>query len=143
MNIYFACSITGGRDDQSVYQKIVDALHDFDHHVPTALLATPDVMELEGIVDPVEVYKRDVAWIESCDLLIAEVTTPSHGVGYEIGYALGLGKPVLCLYRKGVTVSKMLLGNRDPNLEMMSYETSDEAVRIVSVYLEMYSRDQR
>ncbi len=50
MNIYFACSITGGRQDELVYQKLVAALQSNGHHVPTALLASPDVMPLEGVV---------------------------------------------------------------------------------------------
>jgi len=131
MNIYFACSITGGRDDQIAYQAIVDALQADGHEIPTALLATPEVMFLEGIVDPIEVYQRDVAWIEGCDMLIAEVSTPSHGVGYEIGYALGLAKPVICLFRKGAKVSKMILGNQDQNLRLLTYDHVDEAVQYI------------
>lgn len=128
MNIYFACSITGGRDDQAIYQSIVSALQEDGHEIPTALLAAPGVMVLEGIVDPIEVYQRDVNWIEASDLLVAEVSTPSHGVGYEIGYALGRGVPVLCLFRQGVNVSKMILGNRDRNLHLYAYRNEDEAI---------------
>jgi hypothetical protein len=128
MNIYFACSITGGREDEPIYQKIVAALQAEGHEVPTALLAGSDVLELEVIVDPVEVYTRDTQWIEGCDLLVAEVSTPSHGVGYEIGYALGLGKPVICLHREDVPVSKMITGNRDPNLIVIAYSDGDETI---------------
>ena len=39
MNIYFACSITGGRDFEYVYQMIVKALTGDGHEVPTAHLA--------------------------------------------------------------------------------------------------------
>ncbi|MEW6718425.1 MAG: nucleoside 2-deoxyribosyltransferase [Chloroflexota bacterium] len=131
MNIYFACSITGGRQDEAVYQQIVEALLMDGHEVPTAILADPDVVRLEGVVRPVEVYERDVAWIRGCDLLVAELSTPSHGVGYEIAYALNLSKPVLCLHHKKVKVSKMITGNRDPNLSIHIYSTPDEAVRIV------------
>jgi len=49
MKIYFACSITGGREDELIYQEIVEALLADGHEVPTALLATPEVMLLEGI----------------------------------------------------------------------------------------------
>ena len=68
MNIYFACSITGGREDEPVYQEIVAALQADGHEVPTALLAGSDVVELEVIVEPVTVYKRDTGWIEGCEL---------------------------------------------------------------------------
>ncbi len=135
MNIYFACSITGGRRDEAVYRKLVSALVSDGHDVPTASLASPEVMALEDVVLPEEVYGRDIAWIEACDLLVAEISTPSHGVGYEIGFALGLGKPVLCLYRQGVRVSKMILGNPDPRLTVQAYKTSEEAIRFLRVYL--------
>ncbi len=135
MNIYFACSITGGRKDESVYQKLVTALQEYGHQVPTALLASPDVMPLEGVVSPEDVYARDVRWISECDFLLAEVSTPSHGVGYEIGYALSLGKRVLCLYRKGTKVSKMILGNPHPQLTVHSYETTEQALQLLANYL--------
>ncbi len=135
MNIYFACSITGGRQDELVYQKLVEALQGVGHHVPTALLASPEVMPLEGVVSPHDVYARDVAWIEGCDLLLAEISTPSHGVGYEIGYALSLGKRVLCLHRQGRKISKMILGNPDPRLTVHSYTTAEQAVNLLNTYL--------
>jgi nucleoside 2-deoxyribosyltransferase len=135
MQVYFACSITGGRNDESVYQVIVEALQSEGHEVPTALLATPEVMHLEGVVDPVEVYTRDVKWIEESDALVAEVSTPSHGVGYEISYALRLDKPVLCCYREGVAVSKMITGNIHPKITVKSYASANEAQEIVQAFL--------
>jgi nucleoside 2-deoxyribosyltransferase len=140
MNVYFACSITGGRRDEMIYQKLVAALQQGGHHVPTALLASPDVMPLEGVVSPEDVYARDVRWITECDFLLAEVSTPSHGVGYEIGYALSLGKRVLCLYRKGIKVSKMILGNPHPQLSVQPYETPEQALQILSSYLQQVAR---
>jgi len=131
MNIYFACSITGGRQDEKRYQAIVSDLLDNGHIVPTAGLAGPDVRELEGIIDPVVVYERDTRWIRECDLLVAEVSTPSHGVGYEIGYALQLRKPVICLYLKGTPVSKMILGNKDPRLLIFYYANISEAIDFI------------
>ena len=81
-------------------------------------------MALEAVIDPLEVYTRDVTWIRASDVLIAEVSVPSHGVGYEIGFALGLGKPVLALYQEGRKVSKMISGNPDPNLLVRRYRKS-------------------
>ncbi len=136
MNIYFACSLTGGRADEKAYARIVDYLVSNGHEVPTAHLARPEVMELERVVDPEDVYERDVAWIEACDALVAEVSTPSHGVGYEIGYALGLGKPVLCCHREGVPVSKMITGNPSPSLTVGAYPSEEELTEIVDRFLE-------
>ena len=135
MNIYFACSITGGREFESVYQVITRALAKDCHHVPTAHLAEPGVMTLEAVIDPAEVYTRDINWIRASDALIAEVSTPSHGVGYEIGFALGLGKPVLALHQEGCKVSKMISGNPDPNLSVIAYTSPTHAVEIIRIFI--------
>jgi 2'-deoxynucleoside 5'-phosphate N-hydrolase len=131
MNIYFACSITGGRAYQSVYKAIVRALLAEGVEVPTAHLAETGVVNEEKIVAPETVYARDAAWMRAADALVAEVSVPSHGVGYEIGFALGLGKPVLCLYERERPVSKMITGNPDPRLQVIPYSSAEDAVRIV------------
>ena len=135
MNIYFACSITGGRAYEAVYQALTAALLADGHIVPTAHLADSGVLQLEGVVSPAEVYERDVTWIREADALIAEVSAPSHGVGYEVGYALQAGKKVLCLSRQGVKVSKMITGNPDPNLQVRTYQEDQEAVSLVRAFI--------
>lgn len=135
MNIYFSCSITGGRADQEVYAAIVNALLANGHEVPTAHLSNPDILDLEAVSSPQEVYQRDVAWMIQCDALIAEVSTPSHGVGYEIALALAQGKPVLCLYRSGRKVSKMITGNDHAGLQQAVYHHDSEAVTIICDFL--------
>lgn len=134
--VYFACSITGGRQDEAVYQAIVQALERAGYEVPTAYLARPEGLRDEACAPAEVVYTRDTAWIAASQAMVAEVSTPSHGVGYEIGYALHLGKPVLMLYREGVRVSKMLLGNLDPNLHQRVYRTPEEAGALAVAFLE-------
>ena len=135
MNVYFSCSITGGRADESVYSEILAALLAAGHVVPTAGLASPDVTAREKVIDPRSVYERDIAWIDGCQAVVAEVSTPSHGVGYEIAYALQSGRPVACLYREGRTVSKMLTGNSHPRLHVFAYREPDEAIAWVLAWL--------
>jgi 2'-deoxynucleoside 5'-phosphate N-hydrolase len=135
MNIYFACSITGGREFQPVYETITRALLVDGHEIPTAHLAEAGVVAEEKVIAPSAVYARDVAWIRDAQALIAEVSVPSHGVGYEIAFALGLGKPVLCLYQQGRSVSKMISGNPDPNLRIYVYETVEDAIRFAREFL--------
>ena len=135
MNIYFSCSLTGGRDDEAVYGKIVQHLLQSGHHVLTAHLADPEVMQQEQVVDPAEVYQRDISWLQSCDCLVAEVSTPSHGVGYEIARALQFGKPALCCYRRGNKVSKMILGNSSPGLSVSAYQNEGQLLKFVDEFL--------
>jgi nucleoside 2-deoxyribosyltransferase len=136
MNVYFACSITGGREFEQVYQTIVQTLLDDGHLVPTSFLAGSEVMGLEKIVSPLDVFTRDIDWINQADTLIAEVSTPSHGVGYEIAYALSLGKPVLCCYQEGRTVSKMITGNSNPRIRVKAYQTLQQAASFVQAFLD-------
>lgn len=135
MNIYFACSITGGRELEAVYQQIVAALTADGHEIPTSHLAETEVVENERMLPPQYVYERDVDWIKNCDILVAEVSVPSHGVGYEIGLALNIGKPVLCIFQEGRKVSKMISGNPNPMLVLKSYSTLEEALSIARNFL--------
>ncbi|MFH2102294.1 MAG: nucleoside 2-deoxyribosyltransferase [Chloroflexota bacterium] len=128
MNIYFACAITAGRQFEPVYQAIVRVLLADGHQIPTAHLADSGITALEATVSPRDVYERDVAWIRECDALVAEVSVPSHGVGYEIGYALSLEKPVLCVHQDGHAISKMISGNPHSKLRIQAYRQVDEAI---------------
>ncbi len=140
MRIYFACSITGGREFEGAYQALIAALLSDGHEIPTAHLADSGVTKLEARVLPGDVYARDVAWIQAADALIAEVSVPSHGVGYEVGYALNLGKPVLCLAHDGRKVSKMITGNPHPRLEFTTYHEHEEAIRSTRDFIARLSK---
>jgi nucleoside 2-deoxyribosyltransferase len=128
MKIYFSCSITGGRADEEIYQLLVEEMLRQGIEVPTAHLSESGIVELEKVVDAAEIYQRDMAWLRECDAVVAEVSTPSHGVGYEIALAITLGKPVLCCYRKGRKVSKIITGNDSQNLMVREYSSSGEAI---------------
>jgi hypothetical protein len=111
MTIYFAASISGGRGDQAVYKQIVDLLKRhgtvLTEHFGDATLTSAG----EPLSDSV-IHDRDVKWLRSSDVLVAEVTTPSLGVGYEVGRAVEWGKRVVCLYRpsEGRRLSGMIAG---------------------------------
>jgi nucleoside 2-deoxyribosyltransferase len=138
VKIYFACSITGGREFEPVYQALIAALLANGHTIPTAHLADSGVFTLEAVVSPRAVYERDIAWISDCDVIVAEVSTPSHGVGYEIAFALSIGKPVLCIYQTGRPISKMLSGNSHLHIQVNSYQSVDNAIAIVRSFLSQH-----
>jgi 2'-deoxynucleoside 5'-phosphate N-hydrolase len=135
MNIYFSCSITGGRNDQKTYRELVDFLISSGYRVLTARLADPDINLLDGTLSAESVYQRDLEWIRNCDAMVAEVSTPSHGVGYEIALALAMKKPVLCCYQRGRKISKMILGNPDQMLSVRDYINLENALEIVGGFL--------
>jgi 2'-deoxynucleoside 5'-phosphate N-hydrolase len=121
MRIYFCGSILGGRSEASTYGHIIGRLQAAGHLVPTAHVADPDVLEAEQNFTPGQVFERDMTWLNQAQAMIAEVSTPSLGVGYEIACGLQRGIQVLCLYREGLQVSKMITGNGAHNLHISTY----------------------
>lgn len=135
MKIYFAGSIRGGRGDVAVYNAIITELQSFGEvlteHVGDIALSE------KGDDGPSDMYihERDMAWLSICDLVVAEVSVPSLGVGYELGWATALSKPVLCLYRtiSGRPLSAMIAGS--PGMQTADYSSMDEAKTIIGKFI--------
>jgi len=120
MDIFFSGSIRGGRDDAALYREVIDMLEGHGD-VLTEHVGAEDVEAKEAAVglSDRDIYQQDVAWLRQADAVVAEVTTPSLGVGYELGRAVAWGKPVLCLYRPtgDHELSAMVRGNDDVTVE--------------------------
>ena len=111
MNIYFAASIRGGRDDWQSYLQIVKLLSQYGR-VLTEHVGDAELSAMGEDLGDGRIHDRDLGWLKESDYLVAEVTTPSLGVGYEIGKATEWGMPILCLYRpsNGHSLSAMISG---------------------------------
>ena len=135
MKIYFAGSIRAGREDQEVYQGIIRGLQELGP-VLTEHVGSPELTDAgdDGASDA-EIYQRDMSWLDEADVVVAEVTVPSLGVGYEIGRAEMLGKPVICLFREdqGRRLSAMISGN--PGMQVKVYEAVEEAVGLATRFV--------
>jgi len=135
MKIYFAGSIRGGRDDAGLYNRIIGYLQKFGHvmteHVGSSTL---DVTGDPGISDR-DIHDRDMEWLMNSDVVVAEVTTVSLGVGYEIGRAVALGKKVICLYREqpGKRLSAMIAGC--PGITVINYQKTEEVEKVMDAFL--------
>ena len=136
MKIYFAGSIRGGRNDKDIYFEIIKLLS----KLGTVLTEHVGGKNLSAIgetsMTEEEIYQRDIKWINEADIVIAEVTQPSLGVGYEIGYAELKGKKLICIYREvevGKKVSAMILGNK--NLKVVKYEGIEELADLFSRFI--------
>ncbi len=112
MRIFFAGSIRGGRSMLSEYRQIVTLLKKLGHEVVSEHVASTKLEEAEARLTEEEIFNSDIWFIDECDCVVADVTVPSIGVGYEICYAVSRGKRVLCVYKGGTNVSAMVLGNR-------------------------------
>ncbi|MEK6847839.1 MAG: nucleoside 2-deoxyribosyltransferase [Nanoarchaeota archaeon] len=137
--IYFAGSIRGGREDVGLYLGVIKHLQNYGQvlteHIADSGLTSAGETELSDN----EIYKRDMSWLNESHVVVAEVTRPSLGVGYEIGRiaernlrSTGLEKkPILCLYRSQVDrrLSAMISGSE--GLVVKEYENLDGAIKAI------------
>lgn len=138
MNIYFAGAIRGGREKVNDYQKIVKKLQEYGN-VLTTHVAAQKISEMgENNLTAQNIYDRDVEWLKSSDLLVAEVSVPSLGIGYELGLAEKLDKQIICLYDNNSEkdLSAMIDGNK--NFIIFKYNTIEEVLK----YLDNFFRKE-
>jgi nucleoside 2-deoxyribosyltransferase len=136
MKIYFAGSIRGGREDQQLYLSLIKHLKSYgevlSEHIGDETLDSSG----EKSDDNSWIHQRDMEWLISADVIVAEVTIPSLGVGYEIGRGIENQKPILCLYRKdaGYTLSAMIAGS--PELTVVTYNDPSEAMDAIRSFMD-------
>lgn len=129
MKIYFAGSIAGGRDDKEVYSQIILLLQKHGE-VLTEHVGDINLTSSGEDFPDTYIYERDVSWVKESDVIVADVSMPSLGVGYELAYAESLNKKIICLYREGSPkrVSSMISGNK--NLILKTYKAIEDLPEI-------------
>jgi hypothetical protein len=139
--VYFACSITGGRDHAHVYQDIVDIMKAENLHVLSEAFADKTIKSATGVgmkkgMSATEIWAWDLDWIRQSDCIIAEVTQPSLGVGYEIAKAHVWNIPVLALYhtRPDHKLSSMIAGS--PNVTVFEYQDITETASAIKGFID-------
>ena len=131
--VYFAGSIRGGRDDAEWYSEIIEYIKRTDT-VLTEHVGLHNINLKEQGMGDKAIYDQDTAWLRESDVLIAECTAPSLGVGYELAYAEKIGVPCHLFYRKSrIQLSAMLTG--DPYFKIYPYEEKEELLRAVDKIL--------
>lgn len=131
--IYFAGSIRGGRIDAELYKRIIEHIQKTDT-VLTEHIGSPLLNLMEQGKKDMNIYSEDTAWLRECDLVIAECSCPSLGVGYELGYAESIRKPCHIFYDKTKTqLSAMLTGN--PYFNIYPYEEEKEIYDMIDAIL--------
>ena len=141
MTIYLACTVRGDRGAVAALRSLVASLERDGHVVLTKHLLDDDVDTAEAALSEADVYHRDIRWLESCDVLIADASGSSFGVGFEVGYVLGrtgrANQRVLLLYRaeRRDKISRLIAGNQHPRCTVLTYENPADLIDRVSRYL--------
>ena len=124
-NVYFADSIRGGRADAELYQRMIDYISRKDKVLTEHIGKTAISMKEQTRIIDSHIYERDVNWLQSCDMVIAECSNASLGVGYELAYAEAHNIPVFVFYNKhSSSLSAMINGNR--YFTIIPYEAEEE-----------------
>lgn len=133
MNIYFAWSIRGWRDDADLYQKIITHLQKYGTVLTEHIWLESLTEKWEQDITDAWIYERDMDWLNQADVVVAETTTTSFGVWYELGWAHSVWKKVLCLHRPAVNrLSAMIQWN--PWLTVLDYEGEDDIYGKIDEY---------
>ena len=123
--VYFAGSIRGGQDDIQLYHDMIEYIK-----------MTRSISEQSRSEDAL-IYDQDTSWLRECDLVIAECTHPSLGVGYEMAYAEKFNKPVYIFYQNERTkLSAMLKG--DPYFHIDTYTSKEELFQKLDAILKAF-----
>lgn len=138
--IYFACSIRGGREDAELYAELC-------HHIKSQAYLLTEIFSDHKLTPQgspgreTDIWQQDMDWFKESNAVIAEVTTPSLGVGYEIAKAEEWGKPVLALYRQsdGKKLSAMIAGT--PHSTVVYYTAAEEAKSAISEFISQLHLD--
>ncbi len=140
LTIYFAGAISGGRGDVAHYREIVSALESDGHRVLAGAVAAENVGADGERLEAAAIFDRDMDWIANADVLVAEVSVPSTGVGYEIAAARYHREiPVICLYRPAYTKRCTAMVGGDRGIELIEYDDRAEMLSRLRSALAKYS----
>ena len=94
-----------GSDYLPVYKRLTKMCK---KHFKKVICTYPDFWNSKET--PRQFYDRTYKTITKCDLFIAEVSSPSHGVGMELQMAAEHKIPLIALVKEGQKISTMIDG---------------------------------
>lgn len=139
MNIYFCGSIRGGRSLATTYASLIEMLGSYGKVLTEHLGSDEEIENKDRIMSDKEIHDRDMQWIVDSEVLVAEVTVPSLGVGYEIGRAIEMGKPVLCLFQQGSDYSLSAMISGSEGVEIEKYMNLDQVKEALGAFFRKHA----
>ena len=127
MKIYMSGSIYGGTEKIDTYKKLIEALKNYGEILDDQI-ADENTIAKEVFQNDEDIYKDLEAKLKIADVIFAEVSIPSLGVGYELGFADKLGKRIIAIYDETYTpkVSTMIRGNK--RIKLIPYNDIAEII---------------
>lgn len=133
MNIYFSGSIAGGRQKQSTYKEMITHCKNYGT-VWNECVGKKNIRVHKSL----DIYSRNMDWIDKCDVFIAEVSVPSLGVGMEIEHVIRMERdvPILCLYDMTQTKPTSKMITNCPNITLIGYSRLENAKDAITNFIE-------
>ena len=137
-SIYYARSIRGAhtKSDKLINELVRLTIHKYGF-IPS--LECVPLLDNRKRTQDEFIHDRDIDWIDRSIAMIADVTNPSLGVGYELAYAEyvrgsghSIGYRIFCIAQTGTKVSAMISGS----FTIFWYKDPDEMVDIVTEFLQ-------
>lgn len=130
MNIYFSGAIAGGRKKQECYKELIAHCKQYGF-VFNECVGKKNIRVHKSM----NIYERNMDWVQDCDAFIAEITVPSLGVGMEIERAINKGIPVLCIFDMldMQATSKMITNCQ--HIELMGYSNTENAKKVITEFV--------
>ncbi len=121
--IYVSCSLTHASEE---FKQSIDQLKD-------RLRPRYEILDFFGLADgdPKDIYEHDLQCVHGCDLMLSEVSFPAIGLGFEIGTAIQINKPVLAVAKTDAKVSRLVLGIQSPQFNFHRYDSMDEVIKLI------------
>ncbi|RLE92597.1 MAG: hypothetical protein DRN04_09765 [Thermoprotei archaeon] len=138
LKVYFAAPMLGDRSNLEDNKKIASVLKAMGCEILTEWVLE-EILDIERGASPKEIFERDLEMLDKCDVLIADVSYPSLGVGFEIAYALLKGKKVIAYCREDRLdkTSALIRGITWSNFILIAYRNVDELLAEIAKVLSL------
>ena len=125
MKIYISGSIYGGTQKIDTYKILIKELEKYGE-VMNKQVADENTIANEAYQKDEDIFCDLEKKLYDADIVFAEVSIPSLGVGYELGFADKIGKKIIAIYDTGYVekVSTMIRGNK--RIKLIPYKDIKE-----------------
>ena len=141
---FLSIPVQGSRLSKSVYDAIIVGAQNAGLHLVNLEVNNPPSTTQLADISPEVVHAHNLALLEGCRLVIAEVSRPSLGVGYELAVAQARRLPILALCDAVHLheLSLMIRGIAFERFAIASYQQIEDVAGLISVFAQANLRER-
>ena len=145
VKVFFGCAMRGGQEivSREELERFPDVIEELGYELASRHQTQKGIVEKENRLTKTHIHDRDYNWELESDVGVFEISNPSLGVGGEIFDMIHLGKPVLCLFKRGLEdkVSAYVQGKMNSQyvktpFECYAYTSLEDAKEEIRKFIE-------